>query len=95
MTGRRATNVRAPRARLRHDAGALLWSSFLAACIGAALFFACFDPMLLSDDTNPPHWLADRMSGYALGFFFLWTVCAIAAFLTAWLIGTRADRSAP
>lgn len=73
----------------------LLWSSFLAACVATALFFAYFDPLLLADDARPPHWLADRMTGYAIGFFFFWIVCAIAALLTAWLIDTRTDGSAP
>jgi hypothetical protein len=92
---RRAPTAPAPWSRLRQDAGALLWSSFLAACVGTVLFFAYFDPMLLADDARPPHWLADRMTGYAIGFFFFWLVCAIAAFLTAWLIDTRAQGNAP
>jgi hypothetical protein len=77
------------RSRLRQDAGVLLWSSFLAACIATMLFFAYFDPLLMGEDHSPPSWLADRMTAYALGFFFFWFVCAIASFLTAWLIDTR------
>jgi hypothetical protein len=75
--------------RLRQDVGALLWCSFLAACVATFLFFAYFDPMLLTDDAHPPVWLADRMTGYAVGFFFFWLVCAVSALLTVWLVDTR------
>lgn len=75
--------------RFREDLGILLWASFLAACVATLLFFACFDPQLLVNDAAPPPWLADRMAGYTLGFFFFWTVCGIASFLTAYLIETR------
>jgi hypothetical protein len=75
--------------RFREDLGVLLWSAFLAACLATALFFAYFDPQLLAADAEPPAWLADRMTGYAVGFFFFWGVCTIASFLTAYLIDTR------
>jgi hypothetical protein len=67
----------------------LLWAAFLAACVATAFFFAYFDPLLLAADHEPPSWLADRMTGYAVGFFFFWGVCTIASFLTAYLIDTR------
>ena len=63
----------------------LLWASFLAACVATLFFFAYFDPVLLAHDVAPPAWLADRMTGYAVGFFFFWAVCTIASFLTAYL----------
>jgi hypothetical protein len=75
--------------RFREDLGVLLWASFLAACAATAFFFAYFDPLLLASDVTPPAWLADRMTGYAVGFFFFWGVCTIASFLTAYLIDTR------
>jgi hypothetical protein len=77
--------------RFRDDLGVLLWASFLAACIATMFFFAYFDPVLLSHDVAPPQWLADRMTGYAIGFFFFWAVCTIASFLTAYLIDTRSS----
>jgi hypothetical protein len=80
--------------RVRRNAGALLWSSFLAACIATMFFFAYFDPIELANDAAPPRWLADRMTGYAIGFFFFWFVCAVSGFLTAWLVDTRPDRDA-
>lgn len=75
--------------RFREDLGVLLWAAFLAACAATALFFAYFDPVLLALDAAPPRWLADRMTGYAVGFFFFWAICTIASFLTAYLIDTR------
>jgi hypothetical protein len=82
--------------RFREDLGVLLWASFLAACIATLFFFAYFDPVLLAHDVAPPAWLADRMTGYAIGFFFFWAVCTIASFLTAYLIDTRSsDEDAP
>jgi hypothetical protein len=71
------------------DLGILLWASFLAACVATLLFFAFFDPLLLADDDAPPSWLADRNTAYAIGFFFFWSICTIASFLTAYLIDTR------
>jgi hypothetical protein len=80
----------------RRDVGILLWASFLAGCIATMVFFAFFDPTLLRHDDMPPRWLADRMTGYACGFFFFWFMCAIASFLTAFLIDTRpAERVEP
>lgn len=75
--------------RFREDLGILLWSSFLTACLATMLFFAFFDPVLLAEDFAPPHWLADRMTAYAVGFFFFWFICGLASFTTAWLIDTR------
>ena len=73
----------------------LLWAAFLAACVATMFFFAYFDPPLLAHDLAPPAWLADRMTGYAIGFFFFWGVCTIASFLTAYLIDTRSNGEDP
>ena len=75
--------------RFREDLGILLWAAFLAACVATMLFFAYFDPLLLTHDAAPPGWLSDRIAGYTIGFFFFWGVCSIASFLTAYLIDTR------
>jgi hypothetical protein len=77
--------------RLRQDVGVVLWCSFLAACVATMLFFAVFDPVYLKQDDDPPPGLADRRTGYAIGFFFFWVVTTISASLTAWLIDTRAS----
>lgn len=81
-------------ARIRIDAGIVIWASFLAACIATMVFFAFFDPLLLVDDRAPPSWLRDRMTGYAIGFFFFWITCALASAFTALLVDTRADPAA-
>jgi hypothetical protein len=73
------------------DIGLLLWAAFLAACVGTMVFFAFFDPVLLGHDGTPPDWLADRMTGYACGFFFFWGLCSVAAFLTAFMIDTQTN----
>lgn len=91
-----SANQRPAWPRFRDDLGVLLWASFLAASIATMFFFAYFDPLLLASDSDPPRWLTDRRTGYAIGFFFFWAVCTIASFLTAWLIDTRTvDRDPP
>lgn len=75
--------------RRSHDVGAVLWSSFLAACLASLFFFARFDPRLLLEDALPPTWLADRQMAYTIGFFFFWAIGAVASGLTLWLRGMR------
>ena len=73
----------------RRYLGPVVWSAFLVACLATMLFFACFDPLLLMRDATLPSWLADRLGGYTLGFFFFWAMTTLAASLTAWLIATQ------
>ena len=75
--------------RLREDVGAVIWSSFLAACLATMLFFAAFDPLLLANDDAPPWWLESRMTGYGIGFFFFWFVAAVSGFLTIALLHVK------
>jgi hypothetical protein len=63
-----------------------LWCSFLAASLATLVFFAFVDPtpvvaLLQSTGAAP-----GRTALYSLGFLFFWTVCALAAGLTAWLL---------
>ena len=81
-----------PWSKRRQEVGAILWSSFLAACLGTLCFFAVFDPLLLGNDEQPPVFLSSSMTGYAIGFFFFWFVTAVAALLTAYLLDTIPDR---
>jgi len=74
--------------RLREDIAVVTWSSFLSACVATMLFFACVDPEYLIELLNHPVWLPSRMSGYALGFFFFWFMCASAASMTAYMLDT-------
>lgn len=75
-----------PWSRRAQDIAAVAWCAFLAACVGTVLFFAVLDPSLLADDLHPPQWLRNRMTGYAVGFFFFWFVSLVAALLTAYLL---------
>jgi hypothetical protein len=72
--------------RRRIEVGAIVWSSFLAACGATMVFFAFFDPLELGRDDAPPAWIASRMTGYAIGFFFFWIVTMVSALLTAFLL---------
>ena len=60
------------------------WSSFLAASVATMLFFAWIDPATLADVADAPL-PADRMTGYAVGFFFFWAVSAAAAGLAMYM----------
>lgn len=78
-----------PWSRRAQDVAAVGWSAFLAACLASLLFFAFFDPALLSHDLHPPRWLQDRRAGYAIGFFFFWFIALVSALLTAYLLESR------
>jgi len=70
------------------DIAVVGWSSFLVAAIGTMVFFAFVDPLTLAEVTEPPLDV-DRMTGYAIGFFFFWVVCAGSAALTCYLNRSR------
>jgi hypothetical protein len=74
--------------RRQRDVFVIGWCSFLAAAVATMFFFAFVDPLALADITEPPL-PVDRMSGYALGFFFFWLLAAASATLTVYLIRTR------
>jgi hypothetical protein len=88
MSDDAANDLPRPWSRRRQEVGAIVWSSFLAACFATMVFFAVLDPLLLADDDAPPSWLASRMTGYALGFFFFWIVTALSAVLSSYLLET-------
>ena len=70
--------------RRLHYIGAILWPSFLSACIGSMFFFAMFDPVELGKVTTWPIEL-DRHWGYTIGFFLLWLL-TLSASITTWLL---------
>lgn len=82
-----------PWSRLKRDIGVIVWCSFLAAALASLLFFAYFDPQLLAHDDAPPRWLADRMSGYASGFFFFWLIAAVSGGLVAYLLDSLSEQA--
>jgi peptidoglycan/LPS O-acetylase OafA/YrhL len=80
--------------RRQRDVAVIGWCSFLVAAVGTMVFFAWVDPLALADVTEPPL-PVDRMTGYAVGFFFLWLLCAASAALTVYLIRTRHGHPPP
>jgi hypothetical protein len=82
----------APRAwrrwtRHTQNIAAILWPSFLAACLATTVFFGHVDPLDLNLISIP---LGDysSLSGYAIGFFFFWSVCSLSSLLSVFLIRT-------
>ena len=64
--------------------GAVLWSSFLAACAGTMFFFAFVAPEdLLGNYAESDH--IDRLGVYTLGFFGLWCLGALASALALYV----------
>ena len=61
----------------------VLWPSFLAAGMGVGLVFTLVDPTELVVLGHPVH--AGRMAVYTLGFFILWSICAVASSLSCFL----------
>lgn len=80
--------------RRQRDVFVVGWISFLCAAVATMVFFAFVDPLALADITEPPL-PVDRMSGYALGFFFFWLLAAASAALTVYLIRTRHGHPPP
>lgn len=64
------------------------WSGFLAAALGTMVCFAFIDPDAMRDGVAP-EWWTDRLSVYAIGFFFLFLVSASAAALAVYLVRTE------
>ncbi|HKJ94567.1 MAG TPA: hypothetical protein VKA32_02930 [Gammaproteobacteria bacterium] len=67
--------------------GAVLWPSFLTAGVATMVFFANIDPETLRSQTLP-WWEIGRRTGYTLGFFMFWAVCAASSYLTLFLFRT-------
>lgn len=68
------------------------WISFLAASLGTMLLFAWIDPQMLAEVAEPPLAMS-RMTGYAVGFFFLWALCLLAGALCVYLIRTQHEQT--
>ncbi len=68
----------------------VVWISFLAAAIGSVVSFAVLDPVMVAE-THGFH--IGREAGYAVGFFFFWSVAGFASAVTAWLVRTAPKRN--
>ena len=65
---------------MRRLAMVVLWPSFLAAAMAEGLFFSVFSPDAL--------WIMPPVAVYSVGFFFFWSLCALASMLTYYLAVT-------
>ena len=83
---------RGPWSQRAQDLAVTLWPSFLAASVATMFFFAFLDPMSVGAGAMPPRWLAHRMAGYAVGFFFFWAICTLSSALTLYLVRTARPR---
>jgi hypothetical protein len=74
---------------------AVLWPSFLSACLATMLFFAIIDPELINQETSALE--ISRMTGYGIGFFFFWIIAALSSAVSVYLLRTAhlpdADRA--
>lgn len=70
--------------RLPRIAMAVLWPSFLMACVTSGLLFSLIDPMELIVLDNRIH--LSPIGTYTVGFFLFWFLGAIASSLTALLL---------
>lgn len=61
----------------------VLWPSFLVAAAAELVVFSVFDPRDLHLFGVPVE--LDRMSAYAIGFFFFWAMTSAASALTVFL----------
>jgi len=77
-----------PQRQLLLDAAIVMWTSFLSGGLASLLFFAAVDPLLLRDAGPRLFDNLTREAGYALGFFFFWTMAAIASALSVYMIRT-------
>lgn len=71
----------------------VLWPSFISAIIAEGFFFSVFDPtdlMLVGGRVD----LAP-IAAYTMGFFFFWTVCALASMISLYLIRTETPSHPP
>lgn len=70
--------------------GVSIWCSFMSACVATMLFFATFDPQVLSEVATFPMPLSPE-AGYTIGFFLFWFLLMVNSFLV--LLLTSASRS--
>ncbi len=67
----------------------VLWPSFISAILAEGLFFSVFDPadlVLVGGQVE-----LEPLGAYTMGFFFFWTVCAIASMISLYLIRTETN----
>ena len=68
------------------------WVSFVAAGVAEMLFFASFDPQVLTAAATFPFELS-RLGAYTLGFVLFWALAAAAASAALWMLRADPHRS--
>lgn len=69
----------------------VLWPAFLVAAFADGLVFSLVDPVWIL----PEHCSLTPLAVYTLGFFFFWTMGALASMLTWYLAMVPNDRQPP
>ncbi|MDB5937143.1 MAG: hypothetical protein JWQ01_4487 [Massilia sp.] len=77
---------------MRRRAMMVLWPSFMAAALAEAAFFSLIDPGELAQLAGAG---LSPTAVYSIGFFLLWTLCALACMLTCYLIVVPAADKPP
>lgn len=77
-------NPETRKGRLPRIAMAVLWPSFLMACVSSGLLFSLIDPMELIVLDDRVH--LSSLGTYTVGFFLFWFLGSIASSLTALLL---------
>ncbi|MEZ5473660.1 MAG: hypothetical protein R3E72_01465 [Steroidobacteraceae bacterium] len=84
-----ANNDLPPDLSLRNRSIAVVaWSGFLAAALAAMICFALLDPAAIATGLVP-QWWTDRLTVYAIGFFFFLLVGVSAAAIAVYLVRTE------
>ena len=65
----------------------VLWPSFLAGAVAEGMFFSVVSPDVL--------WALAPVAVYSIGFFFFWSLCALASMLTYYLVTVPEDHNPP
>lgn len=73
---------------MKRRALTVLWPAFVSAALAEAVFFSLFDPDELAHLGGTG---LSPMAVYSIGFFLLWTLCALASLMTYYLIAVPAD----
>lgn len=67
------------------------WSGFLTAAIATMICFALLDPEAIGSGLVPDWW-TDRLTVYAIGFFFFLLVGLSSAAMAVYLVRTEARK---
>ncbi len=65
----------------------ILWPSFIGAGMGVGIVFSLIDPTELVVLGQPMH--LPRLAAYTLGFFILWSICAVSSAVSSFLQATE------